>query len=216
MTIRPGQEWARPALGSPDLEISGDDADLAAQARATPGALVRFVPSGTCDLARAIGLTGAPEGNVEVALDALAFDDGALACNMVILGTAPRRLRRWSRRFGVTVEIDGTPWYSGPATTVVVASGQFLAGSDLVPRGHPGDGRAEVQVYAVKSAERRAVRRRLPSGNHLPHPGIAQRSGRQIEVWTTRPVEVAVDRRAIPRRDHFAVAVRPGAIRVLL
>ena len=40
-------------------------------------------------------------------------------------------------------------WFSERATTVVVLVGQYLRGADVSPRGHPGDGAAEVQVYAM-------------------------------------------------------------------
>ena len=68
----------------------------------------------------------------------------------------------------------------------MVASGQYLRGADLVPRGHPGDGRVEVQVYAVRRGERAAMRSRLPQGVHLPHPDITQTSGRQVEIRADR------------------------------
>ena len=48
------------------------------------------------------------------------------------------------------IEVDGQPWFAGSATTVVIANGQFLRGADIVPRGHPGDGRLEVQVYELR------------------------------------------------------------------
>ena len=67
--------------------------------------------------------------------------------------------------------------FHGPCTTVVIATGQFRHGLDLVPRGHPGDGRAEVQIYAVPGRERRELRVRLATGTHVPHPKITQRPG---------------------------------------
>ncbi len=79
---------------------------------------------------------------------------------MVVLGVPPDRLRRFSRRISVTVTVDGTEWFTGKATTVVVATGEFRDGLDLVPRGHPGDGRVEVQVYALAPRERAGMRAR--------------------------------------------------------
>ena len=48
------------------------------------------------------------------------------------------------------VTVDGRTVHDGPATSVVVANGQFSGTADLAPRGHPGDGRLEVQVYALR------------------------------------------------------------------
>src|SRR6185436_13282717 len=114
------------------------------------------------------GVGGKPP-TAELPLDALRLPDG-LACNLVIAGTAPDRLGWATGEAAIEVAVDGDPWFAGQATTVVVANGQFLRGADLVPRGHPGDGRAEVQVYALTRRARRPMRRRLPTGTHVPHP----------------------------------------------
>jgi diacylglycerol kinase family enzyme len=106
---------------------------------------------------------------------------------MVVSGLPPDRLRAWTRARRVEVRVDGRLVHDGPATTVVVANGQFRHGADLVPRGHPGDGRLEVQVYALRAGERAAMRRRLPGGGHLPHPRIVTSNGRQAQVRWPAP-----------------------------
>ena len=142
-----------------------------------------------------IATTG--EGTVELGIDALAVvaDDRELfAVNMVVVGTAPDRAGWFSGAPDLRVEVDGRAVHDGPATSVVVASGQYLRGHDVVPRGHPGDGRAEVQVYAVPRGQRAGVRSRLPQGVHLPHPDITQTSGRRVTVVADkRPVGLEVD-----------------------
>ncbi|HZP27930.1 MAG TPA: hypothetical protein VFC99_03170 [Acidimicrobiia bacterium] len=219
--VRKGEPWGAPASGPPDLEVRGGDAELAAAARDHPGARVRFVPDATSDLARAVGIGGTPrEQPQELPLDALALDGlGAdtarLAVNMVVLGVAPDRLRAWSRSAPCHVTIDGRAVFEGPATTVVVANGQFLGGLDVVPRGHPGDGRCEVQVYAMRPAARRAMRARLPSGTHVPHPGIHQFAGRSVAVRFARPRPLAIDGRSRPPRPALALRVVPEAVVVL-
>jgi putative lipid kinase YegS-like protein len=215
--IRPGDEWSRPVDGTPGVEVEGDDASLARAVQASaPGTLVRFVPSSASDLARAVGLTGIPEGSLEVALDALDLGDGTLATNVVIAGTAPDRLSRFTRSVPVEVVVDGNSCFSGPATTVVVAVGQFLRGADLVPRGHPGDGRAEVQVYAVAGRDRRRLRTRLRAGEHVPHPAITQRSGRQIEISSGQPLAWEADGVVRPAGNRLAFEVLPARYRLVL
>ena len=72
----------------------------------------------------------------------------------------------------MSVSVDGRAAFDGRATTVVVATGQFRRGLDLVPRGHPGDGRAEIQVYALTRPERaRAARRGWRTGATCPTRG---------------------------------------------
>ena len=72
----------------------------------------------------------------------------------------------------------GAPWGEGRAFAVVVANGQFLRDADLVPRGHPGDGRIEVQVYDARAGRARG---RCASVSRVaatfPHPRIAEAPG---------------------------------------
>lgn len=218
--IRPGEEWGSPADSPPDLEVAGGDATLAHAVAAAPGALIRFRPDSTSDLGRAVGLApGKPtEGTpgTEVPLDALALDDGSLACNLCAVGTAPDHLRWTSPALELEIELDGRPWFSGRATTVVVATGQFLRGLDVAPRGHPGDGRAEIQVYELERRERRLMRARLLTGSHVPHPRIRQRSARTLTLRSARPAPCEVDGVARAPVAGLTITVVPGAYRLLV
>jgi diacylglycerol kinase family enzyme len=140
-----------------------------------------------------------------------------LAINAVVLGAAPDRVRWWSRDVSIEVVLDGRERFRGRATTVLVANGQYLRGADIVPRGHPGDGRAEVQVYALSRGERRAMRRRLAQGAHVPHPRIRELSGRRIEVRVAgRGLPLEVDGVGRGRHRELTVEVVPETVRVLL
>ena len=199
------------------MEVAGDDTDLAAVAMSNRGVLVRFRPSPRSDLARALGLGPASTGATEVAIDALEVEPDGGAVNAVVLGPPPDRLRWSARASDITVRVDGRPWFRGRATTVVVASGQFLRGADVVPRGHPGDGWAEVQVYALARRARRPMRRRLPTGTHVPHPGIRAGRARRVEVEVAgRGLPVEVDGRPRGRTSRLGVTLVPAAIRLLV
>ncbi len=225
--IRPGEPWGSPTSSAPDAEVAGGDAALALAVARRRGLLIRFVPDATSDVARAVGLqpgrVGPPAGT-ELPMDALSVADpagardgqSALACNMCILGTPPDRLRWSSPSFGLEIDLDGRSWFSGPATTVVVAIGQFLRGLDLVPRGHPGDGKAEVQLYELTRRERRLMRSRLTRGSHLPHPRIRSRTGARVEIRATRPVPVEIDGATRAPRARTVLEVVPGAYRLLI
>jgi hypothetical protein len=224
MTIRPGQEWGSPATEPPDRDVSGGDADLAgALAGAPPGVLVRYRPSAASDLARALGLSPTP-GEVAVPLDVLRLLGrsrpqervGGLAVNAVVLGVAPDQLRWWHRRVGLEVTVDGRPAFAGRATTVAVLNGQYLRGADLSPRGHPGDGSAEVQVYALAGSQRGGMRRRLRTGSHLPHPDIATRRAKRVAVRFSRPVLMEVDGRPAGRTASLELEVLNAAYRLLI
>ena len=172
--IRPGAPWGEPVPDGPAagavVEVTGGDADLAAAAVAGGGALLRYVPGPDADFARALGLgSGGGPGTTVVACDLLDLGHGRVAVNAVVLGVAPDRLRARHRLRPVLVEVDGRVVFDGPATTVVVAGGQFLRGTDLVPRGHPGDGRVEVHLPASVAS------RHWPAITRRPRPGRSAR-----------------------------------------
>jgi hypothetical protein len=216
--VKPGDPWGVPVQGAPDLEVAGTDADLAGMVEGHQGALVRFRPAPGSDLARALGIsaTGDPNGRAG-AVDALAVEPGGTAVNGVVLGTPPGRVRVTTPSAEVRVLVNGREVTAGRATTVIVANGQFFDGLDVVPRGHPGDGRIEVQVYALRRGERRAMRARLPQGVHLPHPRITTATGRTVEIHV-RDGQLPL---TIDGVDHgfvrdLAVGVIPGALRLML
>jgi hypothetical protein len=223
--LRHGEPWGHAATGPPDVEVTGDDADLAACRSGHPGALVRFRSSPPSDFARALGLGHESTGTTEVAIDTLDIlgdgldDDGdpVPAVNAVVLGTPPDRLGWGTRSFRLAVRLDGRPWFAGRATTVVVANGQYLRGTDLVPRGHPGDGWAEVQVYALGRRERSEMRRRIPTGTHVPHPRIAGGRARRVDVEVgARSVPVEIDGRRYGRSARLGATLVPASIRLLV
>jgi hypothetical protein len=223
MSIEKGKPWGRAAVGPADLTVEGDDAALAEVVARHPGARIAFVPAPGSDFARAVGLLGASDrrtGATELPCDALRVEvDGRemIAVNMVVLGVAPDEQRWSSRSAHVRVVIDTRVVHDGAAVAVVVANGQYLRGNDVVPRGHPGDGRAEVQVYSLARGARGAMRKRLPLGVHLPHPRIRTGSGRRVEihpVGSSRPLEV--DGVAAGRASEVAVAVVPAAFTLLV
>jgi len=221
--IRKGEPWERPASGPPDAIVNGADADLAAAVRNHPGARVGFDPEPGSDLALALGLGwGAADrvpGSLELPIDGLRVTaDGTehFAVNMVVLGTPPDRLGALSSRIGTTVTIDGRPSYEGKATSVLVANGQYLRGADAVPRGHPGDGRLEVQAYCPSVAEARAMRDRLATGTHVPHPRIAQATGRRIEIEFARPARLELDGVELGRATVVVVEVVPEAFTLVV
>jgi hypothetical protein len=216
--IRPGEEWGSPAESPADLEVTGGDATLALTvARAAPGALIRFHPYPTSDLARAVGLAPGQPAGTAVPLDALELGDLTVACNMCVFGTPPDRLRRSSPSLEFEIELDDRPWFNGSATTVVIAVGQFLRGLDVVPRGHPGDGKAEIQVYELAKRERRRMRARLATGAHVPHPRIRQRTARKIGLRASPVAPSEVDGLTRPEFTSLTtIHVLPGAYRLLI
>jgi hypothetical protein len=216
--IAPGVAWGAPCADAPDVVVHGDDVALAravSEARAegiVP--LIAWRPDADSDLARAVGAnTGSSGSHHALPLDAIELRSAELgapvvAVNVVIVGVAPDRARPWTRG---AVRADGTTGWGA-----VVATGQFSGGLDLVPRGHPGDGRLELQVYAVPGAQRSELRRRLRTGTHVPHPQIRQRAVTEVVVDTTRAVSLTVDGQTLGRVRTVVCTVLPSAYRLLV
>ena len=174
--IKKGEPWGHPPSGPADVDVTGDDAALADAVASRPGVRVRFRPTPRSDFARAIGIASgvaaadrdiASEPDTELPCDLLQVQTSARTLsvvNMVVVGVPPDRQRWTSPRVRLHVTVDGRAVHDGDATAVVVANGQFLRGHDVIPRGHPGDGRAEVHVYALARSERRASARPTPTG----------------------------------------------------
>lgn len=219
--IRPGQPWGVEAPGPADLEVTGGDGALGAVlARGLTNPLVRFAAAPGSDLARAVGLVaGALPSGVALPLDVLDVvvgDRRLVGVNSVVVGPAPDRLRAWHRPAGLTVEIDGAAVESEAATTLVVMNGQYLRGLDVSPRGHPGDAVAEAQLYALSPGARRAMRSRLATGAHLPHPAITIRRARRVVVRAARPVRLEVDGAPAGEAADLVIELRPVAYRLLV
>ena len=224
MSIRPGDEWGSPTTASPTHRVAGGDhARALAIADLDPASLVEFAPDATSDLARAVGLEpGAPIAarGIDLPIDAMRLDRAAtasLAVNAIEFGTPPGSLRSLSRAHEIAVTVDGRRLHAGAATSVVIANGQFVDGLDVSPRGHPGDGRLEVQVYALRPGERGGMRRRLATGSHLPHPRIRTGSGRRIRVRVTGGAwPLRVDGRSVGRTGTIEVEVHSPAVHLLV
>jgi hypothetical protein len=213
--VEKGVPWEQPAAGPAEWHVEGDDATLAAAVRDQPGARLEFRPGPSSDLARALGVHEPGGGAWELGMDGLRVTaDGRelFGVNMLVVGIAPDRANWLTRAPALRVRLGDRVVHDGPATSVVVASGQYLRGADLVPRGHPGDGRAEIQVYAVPRGQRAGVRSRLPQGVHLPHPAITQTSGPRVEIRADRgPIPMELDGVATPPARFVTVEVVPRA-----
>jgi hypothetical protein len=204
MTIKQGEPWGRTVERPEDLVVVDGDAALAraldAIRNGRPGPPV-FGCGG--DMARTFGdpaVEGRPTLNefpidlLDVTLDG----EAVTACAHVVI-RAP-----WWRG----------SWWRG--TVVIVMNAEYIGDWDVAPRGHPNDGR--VEAFEVGSAfglrARLGARRRLRTGTHVPHPGIATRSIRS-STWTfERPMAVAVDggRPRLARQVDVVVAADAAVI----
>ena len=198
MTIKPNEEWGSEVERPVGLRVAAGDAELARLLAEDPVAPVAVTGG---DLFRTIGgrpiadrpvLRALPLDVMRVTLDAAA---PVLAVSHVVVRSP------WWRG----------GWWRGPVT--VVMNAEFVGEWDVAVRGHPNDGRVECfDLDAATSArQRRAIAVRLPTGSHLPHPGISRRPGREHLLEFDRPMRVLVDGSARGTARRIEVRVEADA-----
>jgi hypothetical protein len=216
--IRKGIAWGTPSSRDPDLVVVGGDADLAAAFATQPGARFGFEPDAASDLAATLGLRpGSEPAGLELRIDVLwiALDEREeiAVCANATSGCRPEALRRSTRRRECQITIDGQARRLR-AAGVVIANAQHLDRMRIVPRGHPGDGRAEAQWFGLGPAQRAKFRDRLPTGDHLDHPDVGRTSFRTLAVGWNRPAPVRLDSRPVGTAKLARVRVEAGALRL--
>jgi YegS C-terminal NAD kinase beta sandwich-like domain len=200
VTIGPGEEWGRPVAPPARMDVATSDAEVVRLLHDDSAGSV-MVTGG--DLARTLG-TPPPEPRetvLELPIDLLeiATDRGAaIACAHVLVRSS------WSRG----------GWWHGPV--IAVMNAQFVGDWDVAPRGHPNDGRAEVvEADELSLRDRLAVRRRLPHGTHVPHPGITVRPVRAASWEFSHDRVVSIDGAAPFPTRSLSITVLPDAAVIL-
>jgi len=99
---------------------------------------------------------------------------------------------------------------------VVVMNAERIGSWKLAPRAHPGDGRVDVLDGALPLDARLAARSRVRTGDHVPHPAIAERRVRSFDVDLGATLRVVIDGAAVGRARRLAVRVDPQALTVVV
>lgn len=179
VTIRRGQTWGEAGPLAPSAPMASSDAELATLVRAAVlagrpvevgllgGDLCRTV-AGPGDRAR---LSTAEAQRLPVDIGFVALDDEA------------------ERAFAAHVVI-GRLWRG---RLVAAMNAQFIGRFDVAPRSHPNDGRLDVVDANLRVPDRVKAWRRLPTGLHVPHPGITERRVTELVVELDRAAPVHVD-----------------------
>lgn len=101
-------------------------------------------------------------------------------------------------------------WWRGPV--IAVMNAQWIGRWDVAPRSHPNDGRLDVFEADLSLDDRLKARRRLRSGTHVPHPGIAERRVAALQFELDRPTPVHLDGEEVAVARRLAVRVEPDAL----
>jgi hypothetical protein len=101
-------------------------------------------------------------------------------------------------------------WLRG--RVVAVMNAQFIGTWNVVPRGHPNDGRLDVFDADLPLRDRLQARRRLPLGTHVPHPGIEERHLAAVQLELAQPTPVHLDGQLVGEARHLSIRTEPDAL----
>jgi hypothetical protein len=204
MTIRKGQAWGEPgALPSDGVVVRGDaEARAALETARQEGRPFPVLGLLGGDLGRTLAAPG-DEGRLRsVERGAMAFPidlgqvlvDGRLH---LFVAHVVARNPLWTR-------------------AVVAMNAQWLGPWNLGPRAHPNDGLLDTSDAHLRLGDLAKVRRRLPTGTHLPHPRIAARRTAAVTFELDRPLPVWVDGERVDEGRVLSVRLEPDALRVVV
>ena len=173
MTIERGRAWGRVAPLPDDGIVVGTDRDAA---RAVATAHTIGLLGG--DLCRTVGGTGDERRLHGPDAITLPID----VCEVELDG----------RTFAFLAHVVARrSWWTGRVWAAMNA--EWLGRWDVAPRAHPGDGLLDTLDVTMSFRDRLKARRRLSTGTHVPHPGIAQQRVPRADVAFSSPLGIWVD-----------------------
>jgi hypothetical protein len=203
MTISKGAAWGRPGPLADTGVVVRDDAEARAVVEAARRAKEAPPPLGLLggDLCRTLGGTG-DEPRLR-SPDAMTFPvdlgvvlvDGTIHCFVAHL-------------------IARRSWWRG--RVVVAMNAQWLGAWDLGPRSHPNDGLLDISDGNLSLSDRWKARSRLPTGTHVPHPGIAVHRVPSMQLDLDPALDLWLDGVRIGRGSNVVVRVEPDALTVVV
>lgn len=201
MTIRKGEPWGTTGPlpeGAVTVWSDAEAAEVVAHARRLQRAVPVMALLGG-DLCRTLGGTG----------DAGRLSTDEVTIVPVDLGVATLD---GTIRYFVAHLVARHRWWAGRA--VVAMNAEWLGTWDLAPRSHPNDGLLDITDGSLGPKDRVLARRRVPTGTHLPHPGLSTRRVPAARFELASPCPVRLDGVAVGRSRVIDVHLEPDAITV--
>lgn len=98
----------------------------------------------------------------------------------------------------------------------VAMNAQWLGHWNMAPKAHPNDGVLDFYEAGLGIGDRLKVRARLPSGTHLPHPGITVRRAAARQFEFPRAVPIELDGERVGAARTLSVRLEPDALKVVV
>ncbi|CAN5607320.1 hypothetical protein BH20ACT2_BH20ACT2_06390 [soil metagenome] len=199
MTIEKGRAWGEPGPLPADGVLVRSDAEARAvvETARRAGEAVPALGLLGGDLCRTLGGRGDEDRMPGPEAMQLPVDVGAvLVDGRLHWFVAPLVARR--------------SWWRG--RVVAAGNAQWLGAWNIAPRCHPNDGRLDLFDADLGFAQRLGARRRLPSGTHLPHPGITERHVTATQVDLDPALDVWLDGDRLGRASKLSIRIEPDVL----
>ena len=203
MAIGKGQDWGTPGALPEGGVMVRSDAEARAvvtEARRAGAALPALGLLGG-DLCRTLGGRG---------------DEGRLRSGTATVVTCDLATVLLDGRLQVFVAhlVARRRWWGG--RVFVAMNAAWLGPWNLGPRAHPGDGLLDTYDARLPPRQALAVRARLPQGAHLPHPAIAERRTKAVQVDLGASLAVRLDGELVGVARSLSLRVEPDALTVVV
>jgi len=199
VSVRKGEAWgATGPLADDGVLVRSDAAasDAVATARRDRRPLPELGLLGG-DLARSVGGTGDEARLRTSEATRLPIDLGSVLVD--------GRLE-----FFVAHVVVRRPFWQG--RFVAVMNTEFLGRMKMAPRAHPGDGLLDILEGTLGLDDRLRARRRVRTGDHVPHPDIRQRRVGAAQFDVPHGATVWIDGRRAGRARTVSVRLEPDAL----
>ncbi len=199
MTIRKGEPWGTPGELPEGAVVVRSDAEARAvvtEARRSNQPVPALGLLGG-DLCRTLGGTG----------DEARLRSGAATHLPVDLGAV---LLDGRLHWFVAHLVARRSWWRG--RVVAAMNAQFLGSWNVVPRGHPNDGRLDLFDADPALRERLQARSRLPLGTHVPHPRIEERHVTAVQLELAAPTPIRLDGELVGEARTLSIRTEPDAL----
>ncbi len=194
MRLTPGEEWgAAEPVPSDVVWVSTDSEarELVVASRRSGSALPRLCLTGG-DLARCLGGGEGADRVHKIGATHVQVDVGSVLLDGKLHWFIAHMVaRNW--------------WLTG--RILIVANTDFLGRWNVAPRAHPGDGLLDFLDSDLSLGDRIKAKRRLPSGTHVPHPGIRYRRDAAFQISLARPTPIRLDGTRIGSASQISVRV---------
>ena len=118
--------------------------------------------------------------------------------------------------FKAKIEVDGSPWYSGPASCILAGNvGALFGGVHVFADAEPDDGLIELAVVTAEGmAQWARTAARTLTGSPEQSPFFRMTKARRVKVKLNRKVLYEIDGGARTKVKAYRLKVEPGAVTV--